>query len=656
MSYPSRYLACGLVAFVGGIACVVTTDSDDDATSSNPEAGTSGDRDDPAGPSDRDDSEAGAADDDGPAYDTDDDGEDDDGETDDGPSDDGAADDGDDMDDASEDDALADAGTDDSPDASTNDDSASDDSAGADAGDDDSAGDDSSEPDPTFNIVEPLAVGTEGVIVGGAAAGSLIPGKSFAMDEGYHVSSFARSRDGSVIWFTLYDEFAEEGLWWQVWSIDVDGGNAQRSSLTLPENWGYPGGFELAVSEDGHAAFLIVPIGVPAAVQPIRELQIFRASERGGAFTQVGTTEDVTEFDSLGLAQPVYPRATADGTSLIVNGGRGIWKFSQGDGWLPFKIGDQSEVYFDGEAPTASRAMAGLDIDAAGAKWITSVVFSEPDTMWAVLTGTSIPLTTIEEIRPEQAHTRLELDDSGQTVAYTFYGETLGDSTSIVGEQGGVQRVLTADVDAVSDVALSGDGQWIHAVNKPTSFETTHTSFFERVEDGSGRIKAHSEAFGGNGIEGGQLGFDGSSLVARVNVGDSIIGTSGLWSMFKGEMGRDGYPTVERIAYRFDEEDNLVVRVDAAASDTITEVYVLPLYERYVDPIVPLPSSDDNPLYHVRFGSGLVPLEDSPDSYEATLDVNRELLDQRFTLRAVVVSGPNAGEGNKAAFADFAVE
>jgi hypothetical protein len=268
----------------------------------------------------------------------------------------------------------------------------------------------------------------------------------------------------------------------------------------------------------------------------------------------------------------------------------------------------------------------------------------------------SIPVTTIEDARDEQALTRVELDDSGETVAFSFLGSSLGDAVSIVGEQGGVQRVLTVDTDAVVDVALSGDGQWLHAVNKPYGFATVHSSFFERVDDGSGRVKAHSQAFGEEGIQGGVLNDDGTRLVASINVGASIGGTGGLWSMVRGQMGLPGHPEVSYVGTRFDEDDNLVVRVEAEASDAITAVYVLPLYDRYVDPVVVFTGSEDNPLYFMRFGANLPELEDMPGTYEGTFTVDRSLLDEHFTLRAVVVSGPDGSGGNKAAFADVRIE
>ena len=510
---------------------------------------------------------------------------------------------------------------------------------------------------PGYTRAATLYHGTEALLIGGADGSSQLPGT--ALERGaYKVSSFDMSGDGQVVWATLYDEFAAAADQWQVWSMRTDGSDPQESAATFSSPGSYPAGRIVRTSDDGQVAMLTSPDAVGPSGLPDRIYKFKLAGSRGGAFADVSSTEDFADPPSLGLAQNIFPRMTDDGDALLVNTGGSIWRLPASGAWIGFEVGKKDQLMFNGNPPPGNAGFSGLDISGNGGEWITTIRFIDSMTHEVVVTGMSIPATTFEAIENDKsAQNTMVIDDAGETVAYTYIGPGLGDVASWVGEQGGNVRKITTDVAGVAEVALSGDGSVIHCLNKPSSFATVHTSFFEDAQNGSGRVKAHSNAFGGVGIRGAELSDNGQTMAAIVNINtDGVSSHGGLW-MMRQRAAFPSSPKITSMAFRYDTmDDTLVVRVttEAPSGDEVKSVTVYPLKDRYVDPNEFMDPAD-NPFFAFRSGADATEVVGEPGAYEVALGLGgkRALIDGSFSLRVSVTTGPPNSFRNQAVFADF---
>ncbi len=509
---------------------------------------------------------------------------------------------------------------------------------------------------PGYTRAVTLYHGSEALLVGGDGSSGDSPGAAIQR-EGYAATSFAVSDDGATIWVTIRNEFVAPEDQWEVWSVRADGSDPQRSPMTFESPGSYPAGVAVRTNETGTVAIVTAPHAVGAPGLPDRGYTFKIASDRGAPFSKIASTDDMMPAPSLGLAQPIYPKMTEDGQSLLFNTGPSIWRMSQSGGWVPFEVGRKADLRFNGNAPPSNVRFQDLDISANGGQWMTTIEFRDTETHEVVLTGMSIPSTTFEAVETDKFPLgRVQIDDAGETVAYTYGGPSLGDVRSYVGEQGGVVREILTDLDGVADVALSGNGQLIHCLNKPSSFATVHTSFFENAQSGAGRVKAHSNFFGGRGISGGEMDDAGSVMAALVDIDTSPLFFGGLWVVHP-QVSIAGSPDITSVSYRYDDtDDSLVVRVtvEPASGDEVKNVVLRPLKDRYVDPSVFVPAAE-NPFFFARQGQTLNALDGEPGAYEAVLDLDgkRSFIDGSYSLRVAVQSGPAGAGGYRAAFVDF---
>lgn len=123
------------------------------------------------------------------------------------------------------------------------------------------------------------------------------------------------------------------------------------------------------------------------------------------------------------------------------------------------------------------------------------------------------------------------------------------------------------------------------------------------------------------------------------------MGTTGAYILHDGVDGLDGFPSIDRIAYRFDDEaDALVIRVEITADSPIERIYPLPLYNG-LEPsnVVPV---EENLFYGIRGGGvGYSPIfpevEPGVHEYSLNFDGKKSYLNDSYSLRIVLVEGTN---------------
>jgi hypothetical protein len=398
------------------------------------------------------------------------------------------------------------------------------------------------------------------------------------------------------------------------------------------------------------------PYSGPVGAFPPREHAFLASSGPGEAFVRVMDTENpaMDGAPSFGNAQFLHPAATDDGLSLIFVHREQVWRLNQADGWVPFSIGERDDIMWNGASATG--IFSGLDITATGGQWTSSLVLTEDgNAERAVVTGTPPNVVTLEAVweAPVTASAWVHIDDLGETVAYAHSGPGFGEAKAFVGEQSGTVREILVDADYPTEVTLSDDGEVVHVVNAVAGMGDCLTSFFVGADDGAGRVMAHSGTFD-DCLRTPQLSDDGSVYAARVDIGGNLYVAGAL--LGHRNIVPDGAPEASDIAFGRDEEGDLLVRARASAggNDVVKSVRVLPLYQRYVRPAAVLEQAED-PTYGWRTGQELMAVENSAGLYETTLGLGGlgDLLDEDFSVRLVVTSGPAESAANQASFYDF---
>ena len=124
----------------------------------------------------------------------------------------------------------------------------------------------------------------------------------------------------------------------------------------------------------------------------------------------------------------------------------------------------------------------------------------------------------------------------------------------------------------------------------------------------------------------------------------SAMGTTGAYILHDGVDGLDGFPLIDRIAYRFDDDaDTLVIRVEITAASAIERIYPLPLYNG-LEPSDVVPT-EQNPFAGIAWGGGVghspifPEVEPGVREYTLNLDGKKAYLNDSYSLRIVLVEG-----------------
>ena len=499
--------------------------------------------------------------------------------------------------------------------------------------------------------------GTEEILVGAGTADGRRLGTGFQLPEGFGISDFSLSGDGSTVWMTLYNEFASGGpqAQWQVWSLLTGGSGAVRHTIALPEDGASD--LDVSTSEHGDVAYLAASYSVLAPGFADREFRFYRASRTGsGSASAVFDTATLpTDEPDFGLGVPTWLRATDDGQAFLWNAGEFISRHDAGMAHTRTVLARRSDIAYNGEELPVG--FSGLDISGNGGVWTTATGVRDPkpnapdNISAAVITQTGPTSVTIEAIEDTIDSTTLNVSDDARTVAYCRGG--LGTGSCWVGDQGGLQRAIRAPLDQISTVALADGGGVLYAVNSRSGTATVHTGVLEN-RDGTVRVRAASRIFVNDAAGFVQLSDGGELLAAPIDVVlTDYASTNGLWLLAPEAPPSGGDPTISNVRYGYDGNGDLVLEADISAADGIGQALVHPLKDRIIDPVLVVPEAE-NPFYSIRFSfGGLAPVAGKPDTYRITIPLygRQGLVDGSYTLRLAAMNGA----GNRVTFVDLAL-
>jgi hypothetical protein len=499
--------------------------------------------------------------------------------------------------------------------------------------------------------------GSEQIILGPAKGNSakLPHTMGSPLPDGYHVSNFSLSGDGSTVWVVLTKSTAKETTH-QVWSILTDGSGASENVIKFPDRMHAP---YLAANYDGSRAFVVCPRDTGSTAFPVRQFTFQRCS-RGQGTTLINDTERMVEHmrerGPIGLGLYLWPRSSKDGEALFYNDGCYIVRLRAGDGWVPLKIGDKNQIRFNGVPPDKSQHFVGLDVDAAGGRWISTIAFPTPKGSFTnlVVTGQSIPSTIVEAAGERESFASVNISSDGSRIAYT-QGGTIK-SRSWVGTAGKQARALKADVNQTHSIILSDDGKSIYAVAGAAGAAMQNGGFIEGT-DSANRVMATSNQLyvgpvpGNHGLNGMQINHSGEVLAAIADVNPDIVGFyGGLYVQYRGRDDLRGHPKLTEPKVAFLGKDEVAVRVRCTSPGGLSRIAIQPLKDHYLDPINFIPHRD-NPLFNLRNGSqSLVPVKGQPDVYEIRFGCSnlRDKIDRSYSVRLTAINA----ERNRAQFID----
>ncbi len=452
--------------------------------------------------------------------------------------------------------------------------------------------------------------------------------------EGYPVMSLDLSGDGSTLWVAVYNEYADPGPDYRVYSMDITGGNVQESSLVRPEDAPYaPQLFRVRTTESGEVGILTQ---YTYDTMDRVVAQIERAS-RGGGFSVLTQSDGATE--ALGLAETVYTEVTASGDAVIFETGRNIWRANESDGWTPFVIAQVENLSWNGEALPGNSVFNGLSLTDNGGEFATYVDLSANEA--AIIVGTGINSTSIEAVadaRMQDFYATAELDNAGEMITYSNPSQTW------VGEQGGTHQATEVPLGTIQNSDLSGDGQTFHAA----IISPNINPFWQDIESGQRTLSMTPTwlYYMGPSAVNAVVSDDGTVLVSAIK--DGVVAV---------HRGVEAYgASVDHVFWRFDDEGSLVVRAVITSAEEVKDVVVNPLWERWIKPSL-LFEYEEDPTYTYRNGLYLEPVEGEPNTWEGVMPLNADAsneLDERYSFRVTVQQGPAGNDDvTSTGFMDF---
>jgi hypothetical protein len=210
-------------------------------------------------------------------------------------------------------------------------------------------------------------------------------------------------------------------------------------------------------------------------------------------------------------------------------------------------------------------------------------------------------------------------------------------SRILVGPSGGTFEEITG-YEYLRNVVMSDDGSALFIEDGPNGAATNATFFYD-VASGV-RVRASSSAFAQYGAVNVMLSDDGQVMTAPF--------AGGLWLLRRGVADLAGFPALDEVRFRYDEDDDLVIRVHVTADDGDPTIGLQAL-NGYLDWYVAPVAADDNP-FAAPFPS-FAAVDGEADTYEVTVALGgkRSLIGEETTIRVWVRSEPD----NRAVFVDF---
>jgi len=514
---------------------------------------------------------------------------------------------------------------------------------------DDPEGDPEDDPDDDpdgFTAAQIIHRGSEQIIAGPEVDSSV----STVTPTGYAATGYkavAISGDATKVWFSLFDEFpnVEGDPQTQLWSVNIDGSGGQRSGLPAEAlNYGLP----LETTINGSVCY-----GDNRGVS-----KMYRTTP-GNAATTAFTYWNETEGHRYGDIRGEF-QITDDGSKMVYRSfvDSKIYGVNLADGsGTPVAIAWPEKLQHMGT--NARYFCSNIAMAGDGSKWVFMSDYYNGgwDTPHQHATwigsgfdaGASVTKTTVPDTINDVAE-NFSITDDGQTFAYTVAAEYLNAPSGVmVQPTTGTTRQETGDGRTSVRGSISGDGSRL-CYRTSRGFGTGNSVLVDM--DTGRKMPPGTGLFDNNpGVDSGNIRVsdDGQTFVAGAD--------RGVWVLHDGVDGQPGFPTIDNVYYRFNDDCTLTVRVAVTAPRGVHQVYVTPYIAG--EPPTSVLTADVNPTYSFRWGSwNFERLEGQPGVWEQIVGLTngddgacaRDLLTSDFVLRIVLY---DANE-TMAVFQDFA--
>ncbi len=458
----------------------------------------------------------------------------------------------------------------------------------------------------------------------------------------------AISGDGLKVWFSLYDEFpnVEGDPQTQLWSVNIDGSGGQRSTLPS-ENLSY--GLPLETNIDGSVCYA----DNGAAKKMYRATPGQAATTAFTYWTEAGgwvygdirgefkITDDATKMIYRSYVNTrIYgvDVSTGVGTPVVVATGAGLEYEGIGSRGFP----------------------SNIDLAGDGSRWIFTANYwknewgANRDAVWigsGFDAGATLTMKTVPA--PAELAREVSITDDGDTIGYTIEEEYLNAPTPfMVQATDGNTRQEIGDGRTSVTGQLSDNGNRVYYRTSRAYGPGSGNSVLVDVATGR-RLPAGTGLFDdAPGVDSGNIRMsdDGQTFVAG--------SSKGVWTLRDGVDGLTGFPSIDSIAYRFNEDCTMTIRVAVTAPRGVHNIYVTPHIEG--EPPTSVVAADVNPTFSFRWGSfDFEELEDETGVWERTVALTngddgacaQDLLTSDFVFRVVLL---DANE-TMAIFQDFTV-
>lgn len=460
--------------------------------------------------------------------------------------------------------------------------------------------------------------------------------------DGYRVGGFkqfALSGNNTRIWYVLYDEFPNVpgDPQTQLWSVDLDGSDAQRSmlpndnlrsSVLVETNW------DGSVCYADNSASQVAKMYRAERGQPATTVFAYWTQAGGFLYGDIRGEFKIND-DATHMIYRSFVNSSIYGVDLTVVPN------------IPVKIKDAVSLQHMGV--NVNSMYTNIDLAGDGSRWITGANYFNaswtPTVRHVVWVGEGFGaganVTALTSPDPGvDRPTALQITDDGNTFAYVVDPPALGDPSSIWIQQvhSAARQEITDNRTALGGLVVSDDGSRLHTRTNRQFGAGSGSSFLEDITTGR-RLPAGTQFFSdAPGIDWGhvRLSDDGQIMVSS--------STQGLYVLHDGVGGPVGFPTIAAISYKLEtdgEDCKLTVRVEASSPRGVAGVFVN-AYIEGLDPTEVVPN-DENPLFRIRAGSRVDPVEGEAGVWEIEIpltngagDCVENLLTGEYRLRITV--------------------
>lgn len=441
---------------------------------------------------------------------------------------------------------------------------------------------------------------TETVLVGS----SRMPGIGFEMPASYKVVRSELSRDGNTAWVVIDNRYPAKGTERepQVWSVDTRTGQAQRSALDTTKM----SISEICVTPDGKTCWAVVDYSLPAAVQARREFKMFKATV-GQPFTLMADTNSNDKIASLGLSQYYDPHVSPDGSSLIFNDRRALWRTSGGSF---SKIIERDQINIGSLTIKGNASLSSVKVSGDGTKWIGTLVLYRDNkavntVVYGDMSGSGKVIAVADKLL---GYPNISFD--GSKISYFDYATY----KAMVGTPGNMRAMESAGKYHTYDPAFFDNGSRAYGVIGRRGTSTVIFGFFEDLGS-SKRSFSHS----------GLLLPPNPGAMHVSNAGDLLVGTYQGSELIKAELGArciiNGHPEIEEVLYQI-KDGRLHCRFKVKNAEEIGTAGIMYMHDDYVPSGHVIEHKDNAFSSWARFGSAR-----ANKSHNGYFDVNTPIKD-----------------------------